>query len=204
MNTVKLRFNLLLILGYPLLLLFSVYIIHENPMNEVVRGILYMFIFFMYIVFSFALYKRIVDDTYKLRQKEENIAGLELFVEHIMRTSELNNFVKDIVDIHWKNRRSIDSYGEFFFRLIGQNGKVSELFVEEIRRVTDEQKEIFEKSEKSHLDFNEFSRTLSSLNELLQKITKIKGSSWVVESVPIPAVVLGTEPRVPFVGGTCM
>ncbi len=137
-------------------------------------------------------------------KKEENIAGLELFVEHIMRTSELNNFVKDIVDIHWKNRRSIDSYGEFFFRLIGQNGKVSELFVEEIRRVTDEQKEIFEKSEKSHLDFNEFSRTLSSLNELLQKITKIKGSSWVVESVPVPTVVLGTEPKVPFVGGTCM
>lgn len=128
-------------------------------------------------------------------EKQKQADDLEDFADHMMRFSNLSDFVKSVVDIHLKNKKSINSYQDFFFRLIGQNGKVYELFVEEIKRVISEQKEIFERSEKSHSDYNRFSFSLSSLNELLQKIVEARGESN--NSKFVPTVAPNVGPRVP-------
>lgn len=135
-------------------------------------------------------------------EKQKQADYLEDFADHMMRFSNLSDFVKSVVDIHLKNKKSINSYQEFFFRLIGQNGKVYELFVAEIKRVISMQKEIFERSEKSHSDFNRFSFSLSSLNELLQRIVETRESGSpkfdrLCSGLVTPTIVSGAEPRVP-------
>ncbi len=176
MSTSQLRFSLVIILIYPLLLLFCAYIVRENSMHEILKVILYVSLLFAYVVFSWSFYQRVTNDNDKLNQKQKEVDDLESFASHMMRRSDLSDFVREVVDIHLKNKRSIKSYQEFFFRLVCNDGKVYTLFIHEIKRSISEQKEILERSEKSNSDINHYALALSSLNELLQAFVETRES----------------------------
>ncbi len=135
---------------------------------------------FIFIVTSYIFFFLINDLSKNLsksfEEKQNEVNDLESFASHVMRCSDLTDFVRGVVDIHLKNKRSIKSYQEFFFRLVCDDGKVYTLFIHEIKRVISEQKEIFERSEKSNSDINHYTLALNSLNDLLQAFVETRES----------------------------
>lgn len=172
-STLLSNVNVLDVLVFTLFGFFMAFL--SAPFNEFIK-IIGTFAFFSALsVLLYAIHASAKRLAKRLEEKQKETDDLESFASHVMRKSDVENFVKDVVDIHLKNKKSIDSYQEFFFRLIGQNGKVYELFVAEIKRVIFEQKEIFERSEKTNSDINRYTLALSSLNEFLQKFVEIRG-----------------------------
>ena len=162
--------------------------------NEMVRffgtGVLYIASF----VTIYAIFHSVTNISEKFQTKQKQADDLEYLVSQLIDMSDIKGFVRFTVQNHVKNSKSINFYPESFFRLVCDDTSAFRLFTEELKLAVLEQKEIFEKSDKTTSDINRYALILSSLNELLQKLKETRRHFFGTEVDHIPTVVSGTEP----------
>lgn len=131
----------------------------------------------------------------EIDKERKEVGDLESFVSHMMRHSDLSDFVRDVVDAHLKNRKSIASYQGFFFRIVCENRKLYELFLDEIRRAIEKEDVEYGEGAKTDSNIHLHAINFYCLNEFLQKFIETRGE--IDSSKFAPSVVSGTEPSGP-------